>query len=269
VSARGAAVPCGLVTLALTVCAAACINSPRDAAPRSPTGFLDRATIYQGATYRYQVYVPPDYTPDRPWPVILFLHGAGERGTDGLRPTHTGLAGAIRWHRERFPAVVVFPQVAWPDSFWAGAAETIALQALDAAAAEFRGDPDRVYLTGLSMGGFGTWRTAAEQPDRFAAFVVAAGGLPDPLPVGAPAAVPDPHGYVASRVAHLPAWVFHGGADSATLADARLIVEALRRLDADVRYTEFADAGHDESWQRAYDDPALWQWLFAQRRSRR
>jgi predicted peptidase len=258
-----------LVALAIPACATACAGAPRDDRPGQPTGFLDRTVAYQGAPYRYQVYVPPTHSPDRAWPVILFLHGAGERGTDGLRPTHTGLAGTIRWQREWFPAVVVFPQVAWPDSFWAGAAEAIALQALDAAVAEFHGDPDRIYLTGLSMGGFGTWRTAAEHPDRFAAIVVAAGGLPDPLPVGAPAAVADPHGYVASRVRDVPAWIFHGAADSATLADTRLLVAALRHLEADVRYTEYAAAGHDESWQRAFDDPELWQWVFGQRRSRR
>jgi predicted peptidase len=229
------------------------------------TGFLDRSITFQGVTRRYQVYLPLDYTADRRWPVILFLHGAGERGNDGLRPTATGLAQALRANRERFPALVVFPQVAHPDSFWAGADEAMALAVLDAAMAEFGGDSDRVYLTGVSMGGFGTWRIAAEHPDRFAAIVPIAAGRLDPPPVGSPNPSADPYGDVARRVRHVPTWVFHGERDSLSVRDARAYVEALRRVGADVRYTEYAGGGHD-AWIQAYADPALWDWVFAQQR---
>jgi len=239
------------------------------AAQRAATGFLDRIVRFGGGSYRYQVYLPTDYAPARRWPVILFLHGAGERGTDGLLQTHAGLGEVIREHRDWFPSIVVFPQVPWPDSFWAGTSEAIALRALDAAITEFHGDKGRVYLTGLSMGGFGTWRGAAEHPGRFAAIVVAAGGVPDPLPVGAPADVADRPLYLAQRVRDLPIWVFHGSADTFNLAATRLVVEALNRLGANARYTEYAGADHDQSWQRAYREPALWPWLFAQRRNQR
>jgi predicted peptidase len=231
------------------------------------TGFLDRSITFQGLTRRYQVYLPLDYTPDRRWPVILFLHGAGERGSDGLRPTATGLAQAIRANRAQFPVLVVFPQVAHPDSFWAGADEAMALAVLDTAVAEFSGDADRLYVTGLSMGGFGTWRIAAEHPDRFAAIVPIAAGLLDPPPAGSPPASADPYGDVATRLRHVPAWVFHGERDSLSVRDARAYVEALRRLGAEVRYTEYAGGGHD-AWIEAYADAALWEWLFAQKRRR-
>ena len=241
--------------------ASVCTSQPRE------TGFVDRAITFQGAVRRYQVHIPLNYTRDRAWPVIVFLHGAGERGADGMRPTELGLGEAIRWHRERFPALIVFPQVAHADSFWAGADELMALAALDATIEEFGGDRDRVYLTGLSMGGFGTWRTAAEHPERFAAIVPIAAGLLDPLPIGSPPQPADPYDEVARRVSHIPIWVFHGERDSLTVRDARRYVEALRRRGADVRYTEYPGVGHD-AWTAAYADPALWTWLLAQRRRR-
>lgn len=241
-------------------------GSPAAAQTRE-TGFLDRTIAFQGAERRFQVYVPLGYARDRAWPVILFLHGAGERGADGLRPTEIGLAEAIRWNRDRFPALVVFPQVTHPDSFWAGADKLMTLAALDATIAEFGGDPDRIYLTGLSMGGFGTWRTAAEHPERFAAVVPIAAGRLDPLPIGSPPRPDDPYMEVAKRVSHLPIWVFHGQLDSISVRAARGHVAALRTLGADVRYTEYEGVGHD-AWTRAYADPALWTWLFAQKRRR-
>ena len=230
-----------------------------------PTGFLDRAIVFQGQERRHQVYVPPGAAPEHGWPVILFLRGAGGRGADGMRPSEIGLGRAIRWHRDLIPAVVVFPQVTHADSFWAGADLLMALAALDTAIAVFGGDPTRQYLTGLSMGGFGTWRTAAEHPGRFAAIVPIAAGRLDPLPIGAPPDAADPYMEVATRVRHLPAWVFHGARDTITVRHARGHVDALRRLGADVRYTEYPEAGHD-AWTAAYADPALWDWLFAQRR---
>jgi len=239
----------------------------RASAQGRETGFLDRSITFQGTVRRYQVYLPLSYTPNRRWPVILFLHGAGERGSDGLRPTETGLAQAIRANRERFPALVVFPQVAHPDSFWAGADEALALAQLDAAMAEFGGDSDRVYLTGVSMGGFGTWRSAAEHPDRFAAIVPIAAGLLDPPPIGTSLTTADPYGEVAQRVRHLPIWVFQGQRDPLSLHDARAYVEALRRFGTDVQYTEYVGVGHD-AWTQAYADPKLWEWLFAQKRRR-
>ncbi len=119
---------------------------------QEPTGFLNRTIEVEGVPHRYQVYVPAEYTRERRWPVILFLHGSGERGTDGLLQTSIGLGEGIRRHAERWPAIVVFPQ-APPAHRWHGRVAHLALAALDRTVREFSIDPDRVYLVGLSAGG--------------------------------------------------------------------------------------------------------------------
>ncbi|CAN5223609.1 hypothetical protein BH23GEM2_BH23GEM2_20120 [soil metagenome] len=122
-------------------------------AQQAETGFLNRTVTLSGVQHRYQVYVPAAYAgSDQRWPVILFLHGAGERGADGLRQTLVGLPAQIRESPSRYPALVVMPQVP-EDSSWIGLYSDVAIAALDRTLAEFRADPDRVYLTGLSMGG--------------------------------------------------------------------------------------------------------------------
>jgi predicted peptidase len=221
------------------------------------TGFLQRSVAVGGTEYRYTVYVPVDFDPSRRWPVILFLHGVGERGTDGIRPATTGLGNAIRNAPERVPAVVVFPQV--PEKmYWGGEPAGAALAALDASVAELAGDPDRIYLTGLSMGGYGAWHLALAHPDRWAAVVAVCGGLGrNVLP--APA---------ARTLRHLPIRIYHGDADTIVpVSESRRIHEALLEEGADVHYTEYPGVGHD-SWTRTYADPELWRWLFAQRRVR-
>src|SRR2546426_2385957 len=132
------------------------------------TGFLDRNITVSGKSYHYQVYVPADYTAKPSWPAILFLHGAGERGDDGLLQTNVGLAPAIRQNPSRYPAIVVFPQVP-RDSQWVGTPGEMAVAALQQTMREFHVDPTRVYLTGLSMGGHGTWYVAYRHPELFAA----------------------------------------------------------------------------------------------------
>ena len=143
------------------------------------TGFLNRTVSIGGKPAHYQVYVPLDYTPARQWPVILFLHGAGERGTDGLLQTQVGLGTAIRQNASWFPAIVVLPQ-APPDSIWRGSVAKAALAALEQSIREFHGDRTRLYLTGLSMGGYGVWTLALQRPRMFAAIVAVCGGLLPP-----------------------------------------------------------------------------------------
>src|SRR5205823_14469762 len=140
------------------------------------TGFLSRSVTVGGTAYPYVVYVPRAYDPSRAWPVILSLHGSGERGTDGWRETIHGVANTIRVEPARVPAMAVFPQ-APPDSRWLDEPAEAAMQALDKTIGEFRGDATRVYITGLSMGGYGTLHLAMAHPNRFAAAVVVCGGL--------------------------------------------------------------------------------------------
>lgn len=243
-------------------------------AQHQETGFLDRVVIHDGVHSRYQVYVPPGFDHARKWPVILSLHGSGERGNDGLLPTAIGLANAIRRNRASIPAIVVFPQAPL-DSLWLGQPERVALEALDATMTEFNGDPDRVYVAGLSMGGYGAWELASAQPERFAAIVSVCGGVLTPrsgatflLPPRAALGTANPYAEVAHRVARIPAWLFHGGDDTTVPpAESRSLVAALRAAGANPRYTEYAGVGHN-SWDRAFAEPELWKWLFAQHRSR-
>jgi CubicO group peptidase (beta-lactamase class C family)/predicted esterase len=237
------------------------------------TGFLNRSVTIGATTYSYVVYVPRDWTADRAWPVILFLHGAGERGSDGLHQTIVGVGNAVRWHPERFPAVIVFPQCP-TDQRWIGEPLDAAIAALDRTTKEFHGDADRTYLTGLSMGGYGTWHAAMAYPDRFAAIVPVCGGILKPTtaesvrqsPITAGTA--DPYEATAERVQKLPIWVFHGTDDQTIpVTESRHMVDDLRKLGADVRYTEYPGVGHD-SWTRAYDELQLSTWMLNQRRGR-
>lgn len=235
------------------------------------TGFLSRSLTIGRAEYRYVVYVPRDYDSSRTWPVILFLHGSGERGTDGWRQTIHGVANTIRFEPARVPAIVVFPQ-APPETRWLDEPADAAMLALDRTIAEFHGDESRVYITGLSMGGYGTLHLAMAHPNRFAAAVVVCGGLlphpsttavrQSPLTTGG-----DPYAITASKLRNLPIWFFHGTDDTVIPVDeSRHLVEELHRAGAaDVHYTEYPGVGHG-AWDHAYGEAAMWTWLFSQRK---
>jgi predicted peptidase len=241
-------------------------------ADKPGTGFLDRTVRVGDTTHAYKVWVPPGFYRGRRWPVILWLHGAGENGTDGAQQTQVGLGPALRAHPDRFPAVAVFPQ-APPGQVWVGETARVATAALDQTIAELGGDPDRIYLAGLSMGGYGVWELAFEQPERYAAIVSAAGGIIppagrralDPLPPTLQAA--DPYANTAARVKAIPAWLFHGADDGVVpVTESRQIVAALKRMGASPRYTEYPGLRHN-IWDRTFGDPELAKWLLAQHRS--
>ncbi|MGH7539485.1 MAG: alpha/beta hydrolase-fold protein, partial [Gemmatimonadota bacterium] len=237
------------------------------------TGFLDRVVAMDGHDYPYQVYVPSAYEATESWPVILFLHGAGERGSDGLLQTAVGLAPAIRRDAARYPAIVVFPQSP-RDSLWTGTPAQAAMAALERTMEEFSVDPDRVYLTGLSMGGHGTWYLAYRHPERFAAVVpICAWVRPRPDVPRASSVVPpedgEPFEVLARRLRDVPIWIFHGEVDRVVpVEESREAAAALEAAGADVRYTELLGVDHD-SWDAAYGSPELTTWLFAQRRGSR
>jgi len=134
------------------------------------TGFLNREVVAAGESFRYEVFVPQNFDPHKPWPVILFLHGSGERGDDGVLETDMGIAHAIRHNVANFPFIVVMPQCR-KDRHWIDSEmQAQVLAVLDKSIKEFNGDRSRIYLTGLSMGGYGTWDMAAKYPGKFAAF---------------------------------------------------------------------------------------------------
>lgn len=237
------------------------------AAQAIETGFLDRSISLDKVEYVYQVYVPRAYRPSEEWPVILFLHGAGERGDDGLFQTQVGLGSAIRANPERWPAIAVFPQ-APEEMTWQGTPGRVAMAALDATLQEFRVDESRVYLTGLSLGGNGTWYLAYNHADRFAAlvaicsFVEAFPGFPSFIPESST----DPYSTLAARVADIPVWIVHGDADEVVpVEESRRMAAALEEAGADVRYEELPGVGHN-AWDPAYASEELAVWLFSQQR---
>jgi len=234
------------------------------------TGFLDRTITVAGRAYRYQVYVPADYQTKPTWPAILFLHGAGERGNDGLLQTNVGLGAAIRQNPSRYPAIVVLPQVP-PDSQWVGTPADMAVAALQQTLREFHVDPNRVYLTGLSMGGHGTWYIAYRHPELFAAIVPICGWVRDfPQFRGSVPVVPGDSAAVLpslmQRLAKVSMWIFHGEIDPAVNVNgSREPAAALKAASVDVRYTEFLGMGHN-IWDAVYGSDEFVRWLFAQQR---
>jgi predicted peptidase len=232
-----------------------------------PTGFLDR-TVKSGAlTLRYQVYVPPTYDKHTSLPVILFMHGSGERGSDGLKQTQVGMPSQIRWHRDWFNAIVVMPQCP-DDSVFRGVVADAVYAALEKSVKEFHGDRERLYATGLSMGAYGVWQEIVDHPGVFAAAVAVSGGLTpsadmDNLYVHVKG--DDPFAAVAQLTKGLPIWIFHGAKDDVVPTEqSRRLVQAMRDAGSDVKYTEYPDVGHG-AWDPAYADQELWTWLFAQR----
>ncbi|MCD9005974.1 prolyl oligopeptidase family serine peptidase [Luteimonas sp. XNQY3] len=261
---RGLALAGGAAVLA------GCVSA--QPAGAAPGGFVRRELTSNGRRYAYQVFVPSAQLP-RPLPVVLFLHGSGERGDNGETQIHAGLGPYLRAQAADFPALVVFPQSPEGES-WEGDTATMALATLDAATAEFDGDRSRTSLTGMSRGGYGTWSLALREPTRFAALVPVCGGITAPgtrpdldtLFVESTHAAGDPFAEAARRLRDIPSWIFHGARDDVVPPEqSRRMHAALRDAGADVRYTEFPDANHN-SWDAAYRTEALWPWLFAQRR---
>ncbi len=230
------------------------------------TGFLNRTVTIDKETYHFQVFVPREWKKQQKWPVILFLHGAGERGDDGFAQTDVGIGTAIRKNAARFPAIVVMPQcrkgVWWTEN----AMQAQALKALEQSVKEFNGDRERLYLTGLSMGGYGTWGIAANNPGKFAALVAICGGIRVPRRPNTPEPAPtetmgDPYAEAAKKIGSTPVWIFHGDADTVVPPDeSRKMNEALKAAGGNVQYTEYEKVGHN-SWDKAYAEPELMKWL--------
>jgi predicted peptidase len=220
--------------------------------------FVERIVRVSGTPRPYRVWLPPAHGAHQPWPAILFLHGSGECGVDGLKPTRIGLGPALDLQPERWPFVVVFPQKPREDEEWEEN-EALVLAVMDAAKREFHIDADRVALAGVSQGGHGVWLIGARHAGRWSCLVPVCG-----------------YGRartVSGRVARLPVWAFHGLRDDLVdPEDTRRIVEGIaaerRRLDLDttkVRVTWYPEANHN-SWDSAFAEPGLPGWILEQRR---
>jgi predicted peptidase len=234
---------------------------------RAETGFLNRSATVGGVTYRYVVYVPPQWSAGKKWPLILFLHGSIEKGDDGVAQSQVCIGRVVRTDPRRYSALIVMPQCRMNASWESESMQAQALAALDASVKEFNGDRERICLTGFSMGGYGTWNLAGKHPDLFAALVVVSGGIvwPPDVPIREPDPRANPYVSAAQKVAHIPVWVFHGDADkNVPVTESRRMVDALKTLKAEPKYTEYKGAAHFIC-DRAYDEAALPAWLFAQR----
>jgi predicted peptidase len=239
--------------------------------PTAQTGFLNREIVTEGRAYRYVVYVPREFDRAKAWPVLLSLHGGGERGSDGIRQTQFGVGAAIRRNAERFPMIVVMPQ-APPDERWLDGPARGAMAALERTISEFHGDRNRIYLTGLSMGGYGAYAVAYENPETFAAMAPVCGGViaqptaKSTRDLPAASGADDPYALVASRIKNIPIWIFHGAHDDIIPpTESRKMHAALRAVGAEVKYTELPDANHN-AWDPAYETAELWEWMLAQRK---
>jgi predicted peptidase len=214
-------------------------------------GFHLRTVKVGDAERKYSVFLPNTYDGKRSYPVVLFLHGSGERGNDGIMSAQVGLGAAIYNHPEDYPLIAVFPQA---EKTWSADSDDAraALAALDDVLETYKADRNRIILTGLSMGGSGSWSIAAAHPERFAAVVPVCGRGQEEN---------------ASILRALPVWAFIGDADrTESVLNTRAMVAALRAAGGSARETEYRGVGHN-SWDRAYNDPALIGWMLA--RSRR
>jgi predicted peptidase len=204
------------------------------------------AQVKVTAKIDYLLFLPQGYEQSKQsWPLMLFLHGAGESGTELAKVKVHGPPKIVE-SKPDFPFILVSPQSAGRG--W----NSDTLNALlDDVIRKYRVDKSRVYLTGLSMGGYGTWSLAAAHPERFAAIVPICGG-------GNPAD--------AKKLAALPIWVFHGAKDpTVPVQRSREMVEAIKSAGGNVKFTEYPEAGHD-CWTETYNNPELYKWLLAQKR---
>jgi predicted peptidase len=199
-------------------------------------------------TLDYLLYLPPGYESQKAWPLILFLHGAGERGSDIEQVKVEGLPKLIE-HGKNLPFIVVSPQCPAGDA-WVWKLKSLSAL-IDEIAAQYKVDQDRIYVTGLSMGGFGTWALAAYAPERFAAIIPICGG-------GELTSVP--------RLKRMPVWAFHGAKDDIVpIERSREMVDALTKVQGKAKLTVYPELGH-HSWKATYDNPEIYEWLLERKR---
>ncbi|MBN1510277.1 MAG: prolyl oligopeptidase family serine peptidase [Sedimentisphaerales bacterium] len=201
-------------------------------------------------TCDYLLYLPKGYgEKDQKWPLMMFLHGAGERGSDLNRVKVHGPPKLIEQGKD-MPFIVVSPQCPF-EQWWPEKIETLTAL-LDEIQSKCAVDPDRVYLTGLSMGGFGTWALGSAHPERFAAIAPICGGGQT---------------YLARKLVNVPVWAFHGAKDPVVpLAESEAMVQAVTRAGGQAKLTVYPEAQHD-SWTATYDDPEFYDWLLSHKRA--
>jgi predicted peptidase len=230
-----------------------------DGVDGSTVAFIPQTVEIDGYSIPYAIFVP-QVEDTKNLPITLYLHGAGERGSDGVKQTTAGIGPALKAHPERFPTIVVLPQVPF-GLFWDNPVDPknpnspntaqLALKALDDTMKAYESDPNRVYLTGNSMGGAGTWKMGSEYPNLFAAIMPICGyGKPE----------------MAEPLKDMPIYAFHGALDFNVNPDeSRKMVAAVRATgNTRVHYTEYPTDFHD-SWDDAYSDTTQLEEFFSEK----
>lgn len=218
-----------------------------------------------GDVLKYRIHLPSDLPEGARVPLIIFLHGAGERGDDNALQLKHGVTDLIRFAQTNGQAIVLVPQCPtgqmWVNTNWSSNSHRmpsmpatpmrLVLLLLQDALARLPVDPKRVYVTGISMGGYGTWDLLQRKPELFAAALPICGGGDTEL---------------APKIKQVPIWTFHGDKDGAVpVSRSRDMVAALKACGGKIDYREYAGASHDV-WSRTYADPAVLKWLFSQRK---
>ncbi|MEC2323428.1 carboxylesterase family protein [Lederbergia lenta] len=203
----------------------------------------------------YLLSIPDDYNQkaNMDYPLVLFLHGMGERGSDLNAVKANGLPKLAE--EQNFPFILVSPQCPLGVerySTWLLHIDSI-YALLEDLITQYRVDEDRIYVTGLSMGGYGTWEIAKQHPEKFAAMApICGGGSVEHL----------------ERLKDVPVWAFHGAKDDVVpMEESQVMVEALRSAGGNVKLTIYPEATHD-SWTETYNDPAFYTWLLNQKRAK-
>lgn len=237
----------GLIILLTTLTMAGCMNKETTAQTDKQTGLFE-TKVSRDVRLAYLLYLPEGYeATEQKWPLVLFLHGAGERGSDLEKlkihgPTKLAAAG------KQFPFILVAPQCP-QDGWWTAKTEDLAML-VDHIAETYRVYTSRLYVTGLSMGGYGTWSLITQYPDKFAAAIPICGGGDDVL--------------ARFRLQTMPVWAFHGAKDNVVpLRKTEEMVNALRQVgNPNVKLTVYPEANHD-SWTETYNNPEVYEWLLS------
>ncbi len=208
-----------------------------------------KTEITSEVSMKYLLYVPEQYELNKKkWPLLFFLHGAGERGDDLEKVKVHGPPKLVE-KGESFPFIIVSPQCS-ENSYWPQEVDVLE-KLLDDIITKLSVDESRIYLTGLSMGGYGTWNWAIHYPERFAAIAPICGGGDDRR---------------AEKIKHIPTWVFHGAKDETVpLEQSQKMVAALEKVNGNVKFTVYPDAEHD-SWTETYNNPEFYDWILSHKK---
>jgi len=209
-------------------------------------------TITKDLSCKYLLFLPEEYGKgEKQWPLMMFLHGAIKRGGDLNKAMRQGPPKIVAGRKD-FPFIVVSPQCP-PGDRWTKKTEVL-IHLLDDIVARYDVDTERIYLTGLSMGGYGTWSLASEYPERFAAIVPICGGG---------------RRFMAMMLKDVPVWAFHGAKDNVVpVKESEEMVNAVNARGGNARLTVYPDARHD-SWTQTYNNQDVYDWLLSHRKSGR